>query len=142
MPWKNPQSKQEQIRLSILRRYPSQLLLCVLLCPLAISGKLCFAQTAVPLKNAVVSTWTTDQGLPQNFISSLAQTPDGFIWVGTLTGLARFDGVSFRGFSKDGPVDNPFIKGLTVARNFYAPAENQNTANGPMCIEDQKQALM
>ena len=105
MPWKNPQSKQEQIRLSILRRYPSQLLLCVLLCPLAISGKLCFAQTAVPLKHAVVSTWTTDQGLPQNFISSLAQTPDGFIWVGTLTGLARFDGVSFRGFSKDGPAE-------------------------------------
>ncbi|MGB8537220.1 MAG: two-component regulator propeller domain-containing protein [Acidobacteriaceae bacterium] len=56
-----------------------------------------------PLKQDVLSTWTTDDGLPQNFITALAQTPDGFLWVGTLTGLVRFDGLSFRGFNKDGP---------------------------------------
>lgn len=56
-----------------------------------------------PLRGDVLSTWTTDQGLPQNFITALAQTPDGFLWVGTLTGLVRFDGLSFRGFNKDGP---------------------------------------
>jgi ligand-binding sensor domain-containing protein len=56
-----------------------------------------------PLRGDVLSTWTTDHGLPQNFITALAQTPDGFLWVGTLTGLVRFDGLSFRGFNKDGP---------------------------------------
>jgi ligand-binding sensor domain-containing protein len=55
------------------------------------------------LRNEVLSTWTTEQGLPQNFVTALAQTPDGFLWVGTLNGLARFDGVHFRGFEKDGP---------------------------------------
>jgi signal transduction histidine kinase/ligand-binding sensor domain-containing protein len=55
------------------------------------------------LRNEVLSTWTTEQGLPQNFVTSLAQTPDGFLWVGTFNGLARFDGVHFRGFEKDGP---------------------------------------
>jgi len=55
------------------------------------------------LRNEVLSTWTTEQGLPQNFVTALAQTPDGFLWVGTLNGLARFDGVHFRGFEKDAP---------------------------------------
>ena len=39
--------------------------------------------------------WTTQQGLPTNVVRALAQTPDGFLWVGTLSGLARFDGVEF-----------------------------------------------
>jgi ligand-binding sensor domain-containing protein len=51
----------------------------------------------------VLTTWTTDQGLPQNFIRAITQTADGFLWVGTMNGLARFDGLRFRGFSKDGP---------------------------------------
>jgi signal transduction histidine kinase/ligand-binding sensor domain-containing protein len=48
-----------------------------------------------PLKHYALSTWRTDQGLPQNFITAIAQTPDGFLWVGTMSGLARFDGLRF-----------------------------------------------
>ena len=55
------------------------------------------------LRNEVLSTWTTEQGLPQNFVTSLTQTPDGFLWVGTLNGLARFDGLHFETFEKDAP---------------------------------------
>lgn len=58
---------------------------------------------APSLRSEVLSTWTTAQGLPQNFVTSLAQTPDGFLWVGTLNGLERFDGLHFRGFERDGP---------------------------------------
>jgi len=29
--------------------------------------------------------------------------PDGFLWVGTLNGLVRFDGLHFSGFERDGP---------------------------------------
>ena len=39
--------------------------------------------------------WTTDQGLPQNNITSILQTRNGYIWCGTLDGLVRFDGVRF-----------------------------------------------
>ncbi len=42
--------------------------------------------------------WTSDQGLPGNSVTSLLQTPDGFLWVGTFGGLARFDGVRFQLF--------------------------------------------
>jgi len=55
------------------------------------------------LRHLVLTTWTTDQGLPQNFIRAITQTADGFLWVGTMNGLARFDGLRFRAFSKDGP---------------------------------------
>ena len=45
-----------------------------------------------------VRHWTTGDGLPQNSVRALAQTPDGYIWAGTLFGLARFDGVRFTVF--------------------------------------------
>src|SRR5436190_1695672 len=41
----------------------------------------------------IVRTWDTSDGLPQNTVSALAQTSDGFLWVGTSGGLARFDGL-------------------------------------------------
>lgn len=39
--------------------------------------------------------WTTDNGLPQNSVSSILQTRDGFLWFTTNDGLARYDGVHF-----------------------------------------------
>ena len=47
-----------------------------------------------------VTRWTTDQGLPQHRISCLKQTRDGYLWLGTWFGLARFDGVRFTVFDK------------------------------------------
>ena len=43
-------------------------------------------------------TWQTDEGLPQNAVQTLAQTREGYLWVGTIRGLARFDGVRFTVF--------------------------------------------
>ncbi|HWB04101.1 MAG TPA: two-component regulator propeller domain-containing protein [Verrucomicrobiales bacterium] len=37
-------------------------------------------------------------GLPEPTVNALAQTRDGFLWVGTNGGLARFDGVAFRNY--------------------------------------------
>jgi ligand-binding sensor domain-containing protein/signal transduction histidine kinase len=45
-------------------------------------------------------SWQTEQGLPQNSVRALAQTRDGYLWVGTDEGLARFDGVRFVPFDK------------------------------------------
>jgi hypothetical protein len=42
----------------------------------------------------VHTAWTAKDGVPGN-IAALAQTTDGFLWLGTLQGLYRFDGVSF-----------------------------------------------
>ncbi|NIM12965.1 MAG: hypothetical protein GTO45_12630 [Candidatus Aminicenantes bacterium] len=44
--------------------------------------------------------WTTDDGLPENNISDILQTSDGYLWIGTGSGLVRFDGVTFDVFNK------------------------------------------
>jgi len=43
----------------------------------------------------LVETWQTEQGLPDNFVNGIAQTPDGYLWVATFNGLARFNGHEF-----------------------------------------------
>ena len=43
--------------------------------------------------------WQTDEGLPDNNVTGVAQTGDGHLWVATLGGLMRFDGEHFEVFS-------------------------------------------
>ena len=43
-------------------------------------------------------TWQREQGLPQNSVHALAQTSEGYIWIGSDDGVARFDGVRFVSF--------------------------------------------
>jgi len=43
-------------------------------------------------------TWQTDDGLPDNEVTAIAQGRDGYLWVGTFVGLARFDGLHFTRF--------------------------------------------
>lgn len=40
-------------------------------------------------------SWVMENGLPQNTVKALAQTRDGFVWLGTEVGLVRFDGNAF-----------------------------------------------
>ena len=37
--------------------------------------------------------WNTRDGFPRDGIHAIAQTPDGYLWLGTEFGLFRFDGV-------------------------------------------------
>lgn len=47
-----------------------------------------------------IRRWGTEDGLPQGLVSSLAQTADGYLWVGSWFGLARFDGVRWTQFDR------------------------------------------
>jgi ligand-binding sensor domain-containing protein/signal transduction histidine kinase len=40
--------------------------------------------------------WTTETGFPGGAVNAIAQTPDGYLWIGTDRGLIRFDGFNFR----------------------------------------------
>src|SRR5215471_8345559 len=45
--------------------------------------------------------WLTENGLPQNTVQTILQTRDGYLWIGTQEGLARFNGTGFVVFDKD-----------------------------------------
>ncbi len=44
--------------------------------------------------------WNVSSGLPQDYVQAIAQTPDGYLWLGTQEGLVRFDGVRFTVFNR------------------------------------------
>src|SRR6185436_15465024 len=75
---------------------------------------LCFLAPALalalnPAKNLTQYTrtiWTQEHGLPQDTIRAMEQTKDGYLWLGTDEGLARFDGYEFVVFDK-GPGELP-----------------------------------
>ena len=43
----------------------------------------------------VTTVWGTEQGLPQNSVNAMLQDHEGYLWLGTFGGLARFDGERF-----------------------------------------------
>src|SRR5580692_2385430 len=47
--------------------------------------------------------WGSEKGFTGGSVTSLAQTPDGYLWIGTEKGLIRFDGLSFRFFPQATP---------------------------------------
>jgi len=63
----------------------------------------------------LVDVWTSENGLPDSSVTAIAQTPDGYLWVGTYNGLARFDGVRFVTFD---PANTPALSHARV-RKLY-----------------------
>ena len=47
----------------------------------------------------VSDVWGTKEGLPQSSVTAVLQSSDGYLWLGTLGGLVRFDGVKFELFT-------------------------------------------
>ena len=60
--------------------------------------------------------WTADDGLPQNSVRGIAQTSDGYLWIATLNGLARFDGVRFTVFDKSNTPGMSSARFMTMIR--------------------------
>jgi len=62
-----------------------------------------------------LDVWQTDQGLPQSTVTSIVQTRDGYLWLGTQNGLVRFDGVNFKVFNEN---NTPAIKNNRFVQLF------------------------
>src|SRR5687767_7820533 len=61
---------------------------------------LLFLLTSVAAKTlSYFDRWDTNNGLPQNTVGAIQQTRDGYLWLATLDGLVRFDGVKFKVFT-------------------------------------------
>lgn len=57
-------------------------------------------QNIQPFDSYVITNFTADNGLPQNTVDLITQTSDGYVWIGTYAGLARYDGIRFIHFNK------------------------------------------
>jgi len=79
----------------------------------------CALRVAAASADYLVDVWDTENNLPSSTVTAIAQTPDGYLWVGTYNGLARFDGARFVSFD---PVSTPElsqsrVQGLSVDAN-------------------------
>src|ERR1044071_9713056 len=63
----------------------------------------------------LMDVWTSERGLPDSSVSAIAQTPDGYLWIGTYNGLARFDGEHFTIFD---PANTPELLHARIRKLF------------------------
>ena len=80
-----------------------------------------------------VDVWSTADGLPQSSVIALTQTRDGYLWLGTLNGLVRFDGNAFTKFNVN---NTPGLPGNSIIFLFEDRRASlwTATANGALCL--------
>lgn len=90
----------------------------------------------------LLDRWTVEDGLPNNALSGLMFGRDGYLWVGSLAGVWRFDGVRFtpalqslptahvrtmfedrRGALWVGIVGSGLVRIMNGATTIYAPSD-------------------
>jgi diguanylate cyclase (GGDEF)-like protein len=89
------------------------------------------------LANTAFQNWTADSGLPHPIVTALAQDADGFIWVGTQDGLARWDGYRFKNYRANAKVAGSLPSSYIDA--LHADALGRlwvGTDNGSLAIHD------
>ena len=76
-------------------------------------------ERSTPLADLSGQAWVLENGLPQNTVQALAQSSQGYVWVGTEAGLARFDGSGFQVFDRGSVPSLPSgdIRCLLAARD-------------------------
>lgn len=74
----------------LVRRLAGVIILSVLFCPVIPA-----LDNDIPASRYLVDKWDVSDGIPSNTIISITQTPDGYLWIATEKGLARFDGMKF-----------------------------------------------
>ncbi|MCA9567418.1 MAG: hypothetical protein KC656_06225, partial [Myxococcales bacterium] len=70
-------------------------------------GLLLSIALADPDPRVAVDTWTSRNGLPQNSVTDMAIDQDGYLWITTFGGIARFDGWRFDAYT---PANTPSLR--------------------------------
>jgi ligand-binding sensor domain-containing protein len=83
-------------------------------------GLLWLLATPAPARDTnatwLARAWQSDEGLPNNTLTGLARTADGYLWLGTPSGLVRFDGIHFEDFAPTNFVAPPNRGVITMLR--------------------------
>lgn len=70
------------------------------------------------MRRYMARQWGPGDGINGNRINAVAQTPDGYLWIGTDTDLLRFDGFQFQSIQPDAKISTSIrhVLSLTVDR--------------------------
>ncbi len=90
------------------------------------------ADSGVAVRDFAVRTWGRSAGLPSDSVTTILQTSDGYLWVGTAAGLVRFDGHTFT------PISLPAINTNAPIR-ITALCEGKS---GELWVGTQQEGLM
>ena len=66
----------------------------------------------------IIQNWQTEDGLPNSRATGVQQGADHYLWIGTFSGLARFDGIQFRVFNSE---NTPALQDSWIDRVFKTP---------------------
>jgi ligand-binding sensor domain-containing protein len=83
----------------VIHLFPWQRCLVVLIC---VGLGMAHGQQVLTSPHYIVQRWeavATEDSLPQNTVTAVVQTQNGYLWIGTYSGLARFDGLRFTVFN-------------------------------------------
>src|SRR5580658_2666379 len=98
-----------------MKASPTRSFLFFMVCCLSARGVWAIAPSKL-LTQYTRTVWTQQDGLPQDGINAIVQTADGYLWLGTDEGLARFDGYEFTIFNKaNGDLPSNSITELAAA---------------------------
>jgi signal transduction histidine kinase/ligand-binding sensor domain-containing protein len=86
---------------------------------LAINSRAFALNPALDVSQYAHTTWKIRDGFPKGFVNSIAQTPDGYLWLGTEFGLVRYDGVGNVAWQppRDQGLPDNYIRNLLAARD-------------------------
>lgn len=95
---------------------PLRLLLTVLLTACLLPRAALALEPGKSFHHYVRDSWSVQQGMPQISAVDIVQTPDGYIWIATQAGVARFDGIGFTTHSPDtdAGIPHPVVTALAV----------------------------
>ena len=98
------QAQKQDVYGKLMRRGVRRGWVVLWLCLTQVAALCAFGGAAVPvaqpLERYTARVWQTKDGLPQETVQAVAQTQDGFLWIGTTGGLLRFDGSRFVTFDR------------------------------------------
>ncbi len=109
------------MRNSNISRSGRPILRCCLQWLLPALALVCFANSAKALSSHksisqyIRDEWGAEQGFPGGPVYAIAQTPDGYLWIGAEKGLVRFDGFRFHLFERSGSTTFPAGPVLALA---------------------------
>ncbi|WP_428617305.1 two-component regulator propeller domain-containing protein, partial [Shewanella sp.] len=84
---------------------------------LTVSGYVFSSETPSNIPVLKVDHYNVPEGLSQSTVTSIVEDEQGYIWIGTLNGLNRFDGTNFTHYfaqGNDSSLPSSFIRSLFV----------------------------